>query len=117
MIKIYHNPKCSKSREALTLVEQFCRQHDAPLEIVRYLETPLTGKQLAALRDQLGIPAAAMVRENEDEYEAMGLAQADDDALLHALADCPKLLQRPIVAYRDNAIIARPPHLLNDFLR
>lgn len=117
MIKIYHNPQCSKSREALTLVEQFCRQHDVPLETVKYLEAPLTMGQLAALREQLGIPARAMVRENEDEYAAMGLAQAGDHALLHALADCPKLLQRPIVAYRDKAIIARPPHLLNDFLR
>ncbi|MEC4723233.1 arsenate reductase (glutaredoxin) [Noviherbaspirillum sp. CPCC 100848] len=117
MIKIFHNPQCSKSREALTLVENFCRQHDMPLEIVKYLEAPLTRSQLAALREQLGIPAETMMRQNEDEYASMELAQADDDALLHALAGCPKLLQRPIVAYRDKAIIARPPHLLNDFLR
>lgn len=117
MIKIYHNPRCSKSREALLMVEQFCRQHDMPLEIVKYLEAPLTKSQLAALVENLGTSVEAMVRENEDEYAAMGLSQADDETLLNALADCPKLLQRPIVVYRDKAVIARPPELLNDFLR
>lgn len=117
MIKIFHNPRCSKSREALAMVEQYCQRHDMPLEIVKYLETPPTRSQLAALLRQLGVTAGGMVRENEDEYKAMGLSQADDDTVLDAIATCPKLLQRPIVVYRDKAVIARPPELLNDFLR
>jgi arsenate reductase len=58
-----------------------------------------------------------MVRCNEDEYLSLNLAQADDDALLHALAAYPKLLQRPLVVFQERALIARPPELLNNFLQ
>jgi arsenate reductase len=58
-----------------------------------------------------------MVRTNEGEYLGLNLAQADDEALLHALAAHPTLLQRPLVVYLDRALIARPPELLNDFLQ
>lgn len=117
MIKIYHNPRCSKSREALAIVEQFAQRHRMPLEVVKYLETPPTKDQLAALQKQLGTPLSAMVRDNEEEYAAMGLSQADDATLLEALAGCPGLLQRPVVVYRDRAVIARPPELLSAFLQ
>lgn len=117
MIKIYHNPHCSKSREALTMVEQYSQRHDVPLEIVKYLEKPPAKEELAALLTQLGAPAKAIVRENEDEYKTMGLSQADDETVLNAIADCPKLLQRPIVVCQGKAVIARPPELLSDFLR
>lgn len=117
MVRIYHNPRYSKSREALTLVEQYCRHHDVPLEIVKYLENPPSKEQLEALLEQLDAPLEAMVRQNEDEYEAKGLSQADDETVLNAIADCPRLLQRPIVVYRGKAVIARPPELLDDFLR
>ncbi|WP_192804876.1 arsenate reductase (glutaredoxin) [Noviherbaspirillum aerium] len=117
MIKIYHNPRCSKSREALAMVEQYCRHYEMSLEIIEYMETPQTQAQLAELLEQLGAPAGTMVRENEDEYKAMGLSQADDETVLKAIAACPRLLQRPIVVYRGKAVIARPPEKLHDFLR
>lgn len=116
MLTIYHNPRCSKSREALALVQQFSAEHEQPLQIVEYLSTPLDSAQLSALHQQLGGPLRSMVRDNEAEYASMQLMQADDDALLQALASCPKLLQRPIVSYRGKALIGRPPELLNDFL-
>lgn len=117
MLTIYHNPHCSKSREALALVQQFGAAHALPLQVVEYLKTPPTLAQLAALQQQLDVPARAMVRDNEPEYASLDLAQADDAALLQALAACPKLLQRPIVSYRGQALIGRPPALLTDWLQ
>lgn len=118
MVKIYHNPRCSKSREALAVVEQYCQRHGMPMEIIKYLENPPTKAELALLLEQLGTPPEAMVRQGEDEYKAMGLSPADSkDKVLDAIAACPKLLQRPIVVYREKALIARPPELLHDFLR
>jgi arsenate reductase len=113
---IYHNPRCSKSREALGLVQQFAEEEDIPLEIIEYLKTPPTRAQLRTLQQLLGGDLQAIIRNNEDEYETLGLASADEAALLDALATYPKLLQRPLIVYRDRALIARPPELLRDFL-
>jgi arsenate reductase len=117
MLTIYHNPRCSKSREALALVQKFGTEHDLPLQVVAYLETPPTLEQLTVLQQQLGVPARAMVRDNEPEYGDLQLAQADDAALLQAVAAHPKLLQRPVVVYRGRALIGRPPELLEDWLQ
>jgi arsenate reductase len=116
MITMYHNPRCSKSREALAIAEQFSSLHKFKPEVVDYQKTPLTLAQLQTLHRQLGGPLSAMVRDNEPEYAALNLAQADDAALLEALAAHPKLLQRPVVVYRERAVIARPPQLLNALL-
>ncbi|MFC5473053.1 arsenate reductase (glutaredoxin) [Paraherbaspirillum soli] len=116
MITIYHNPRCSKSREALALAQQFSDQHNVALEVVDYQKTPLSLAQLTELHRQLGGSVSAMVRDNEEEYAALNLAQADDAALLQALAEHPKLLQRPIVVYRQSAVIGRPPQLLDGLL-
>ena len=116
MITIYHNPRCSKSREAFALVEDFAQRNALAVEVVDYLKAPPTFEQLSALKDLLGCRAADMVRSNEEEFAALGLAQAGDEALLRAIADHPKLLQRPIVAYGERAIIARPPELVNGLL-
>lgn len=115
-LTIYHNPRCSKSREALVLVQQFAEEEGILLEISEYLKTPPTHAQLQALQQLLGGDLRAMVRSSEEEFAALGLASADDAALLDALAAHPKLLQRPVVVYGDRAVIARPPELLRDFL-
>jgi len=109
MITIYHNPRCSKSRETLTLVQQFADAHQLKLDVVDYQKTPLTLEQLSALKESLGCSVREMVRNNEEEYAALELKKADDAALLQALAGHPKLLQRPIVAWKDHAVIGRPP--------
>lgn len=117
MLTIYHNPRCSKSREALALLQEHAQAHDDRITVIEYLKTPPTRAELAELRRRLGCPAADMVRKNEDEFAALGLAGASDDALLDALAAHPKLLQRPIVVTEDGrALIARPPELLLAFL-
>ncbi len=114
-LKILHNPRCSKSREALALLES----RGLHPEVVEYLETPLTLPELQTLHRQLGTPVRAMVRDNEDEYRELHLADASltDTQLLQAVADRPKLLQRAIVVQDDRALVARPPELLNDWLK
>lgn len=116
MITIFHNPRCSKSREALTQVQQFAAEQDLPLTVVEYLKTPPTVEQLQALHAQLGGDLRALVRTGEAPYAELGLAQADDAALLAAVAAHPILLQRPVVVYRGRALIARPPADLGAFL-
>lgn len=116
MITLYHNPRCSKSREALTIVEEFARTKNLPLEVVDYQKTPLSLDQLRQLHRQLGGSARDMVRSNEEDYAALNLDQAGDDALLAALAAHPRLLQRPVVVFRDQALIARPPEQLPSWL-
>ena len=108
MITIYHDPRCSKSREALTLVEQYSTANNLPLTVIDYQKTPLALLELVSLNQQLESATREMVRDNEEEYVSLNLQQADDAALLQALATHPKLLQRPIVVYRDRAVIGRP---------
>ena len=117
MITIYHNPRCSKSREALTLAQQFADLQRLPLNIVDYQKAPLTLAELTALQAQFGGPVRDMVRDNEDEFTALNLAQADDATLLQALAAHPGLLQRPIVEYRGRAVIGRPSSRLHTLLQ
>lgn len=116
-ITIYHNPRCSKSREAFAMVEQFAAGHHIPVEVIEYLKTSPTREQLQALWQTLGGDLREMIRNNEDEYAALGLDKAGESTLLDALAAHPKLLQRPVVVYRGKAMIARPPELLQDFLK
>jgi arsenate reductase len=117
MITIYHNPRCSKSREALGIAEKYSAEKNIPLEVVEYLKTPLSAQQLGELQRQLSSGLSDMVRDGEPEYAALALAGADDARLLQALCDEPKLLQRPIVTYQGRAVIGRPPALVNDLLR
>jgi len=114
-VKILHNPRCSKSREALARLES----RGLRPEIVDYLVTPLSLGELRTLQRQLGVPARAMLRDGEDDYRALGLADASlgDEQLLRAVAEHPKLLQRPVVIDGERALIARPPELLDDWLK
>lgn len=116
MITIYHNPRCSKSREALQLTQDFAAARNLALRVVDYQETPLTLHELQTLRAQLGDEANGMVRDNEEEYAALNLAQADVNSLLQALAAHPRLLQRPIVVCAGQATIGRPPEKVTAWL-
>lgn len=115
-ITIYHNRACSKSREAFERVTQFASLHHQNVDVIEYLDFPLNITQLQALQRQLGVSVRDLVRTNEEEYSAQRLDQADEHALLQALAATPKLLQRPIVVMDGKAIIARPPEVLDTFL-
>lgn len=114
-VTILHNPRCSKSRETLALLEQ---QGLTPV-VVEYLKTPLTTDELKTVADQLGIDSAvAMMRTKEAEFKQQGLAQGNvsEDALFQAMAETPKLMERPIVISGDKARIGRPPEAVLDIL-
>ena len=111
MITIYHNPRCSKSRETLALVQGASERLGEPVEVVEYLKTPPPLARLKQLHAMLGVPVRQMVRDNEAIYGELGLEDPDltDAELLATVADHPILLQRPIVVRGDRAAIGRPP--------
>lgn len=104
---IYHNPRCSKSRATLALIEQ----RGISPEIVRYLESPPDAAALKRLSRQLGLRAADMVRSGEAEWKQSGLdvKSATEAELFEQMARHPVLIQRPIVVNGDRARIGRPP--------
>jgi arsenate reductase len=120
MITIYHNPRCSKSREALERAQQFAAQQAIELSVIDYQKTPLTTSQLRALYQTLkttsNVEVRSMVRAGEDIYATLNLANADDATLFDAIAAHPILLQRPIVTLNGRGIIARPPELVDQVL-
>ncbi len=114
-VRIYHNPRCSKSRETLQLLEA---QGIQP-EVVLYLETPPDAEELRTLLKQLGISARDLLRTGEDTYKTLHLdnpALTDDD-LLTAMSEHPKLIQRPIVVKDGQAALGRPPEAVLDLFR
>lgn len=114
MIRIYHNSRCSKSRSALTLLEQ----HGEPFEVIHYLETPPSADELKALLSQLAIPVRQLLRSGEDIYKELRLDDnsLDEEALIDAMTKHPRLIERPIVVADGKAVIGRPPEVLLNFL-
>lgn len=106
-VTIYHNPRCSKSRETLALLEQ---QSIQP-EIVEYLKEPLNNEQITTLVKQLGFTSVReLMRTKEDIYKELDLKnQQDENALINAMVDNPKLIERPIVVNNNKAALGRPP--------
>lgn len=106
-MKIYHNPRCSKSRQTLALIEA----EGIEPEVVLYLDTPPDKKTLADLLYKLGMTARELLRKGEAEYKSLGL---DDDslgeaALIDAMCAHPRLIERPIVVKGKRAVLGRPP--------
>lgn len=104
---IYHNPRCSKSRQTLDLLTT----HGIDADIVEYLKTPPDAETLSHLLDLLGLQPRELMRSNEDEYKSLKL---DDDTLsrdqlIAAMVAHPKLIQRPIVVHKERAALGRPP--------
>lgn len=105
-VVIYHNPRCSKSRQTLELLEQ----NNVQLEVIKYLETPLSVEALKTLYTQLKLSEVrAMMRTKEDIYKELDLADASDEQLFCAMAENPKLIERPIVVANGKAKHGRPP--------
>ena len=113
-LTLYHNPRCSKSRGALELLEA---RGLAPT-VVRYLETPLDAAQLKRLLGKLGISARQLLRTGEDEYKTLNLADQSlsQDDLIDAIVAHPKLMERPILEAGDKAVIGRPPEKILEIL-
>ncbi|WP_049622844.1 arsenate reductase (glutaredoxin) [Frateuria defendens] len=106
-LRIYHNPRCSKSRAALALLEE----RDLHPEIVHYLDTPPSTAELRQLLDRLGMTPRQLLRTGEAEYAELGLADPTlgDEAIIAAMAAHPRLIERPIVVSGDKAALGRPP--------
>lgn len=111
---IYHNPRCSKSRQALALLEEA----GVEAKIVRYLETPPSVQELDRLLGLLGLQPREVMRTKDDLYEELGLAgkELSREEGLRLLAEHPALLERPIVVKGDKAVVARPPERVRDLL-
>ncbi|MCB1937696.1 MAG: arsenate reductase (glutaredoxin) [Rhodocyclaceae bacterium] len=105
-ITLYHNPRCSKSRAALALLQE----NGVEPEIVLYLETPPSRERIATLVAALGIEPKALVRTGEDVFKTEFKGKAlDADGWLNALASHPRLIERPIAVRGKRAVIGRPP--------
>ena len=110
---IYHNPRCSKSRTTLALLED----KGIEPEVVLYLETEPDAAEIRGLLDKLGISAAQLVRRGEDAYKELGLGKdSSEDELVAAMAQRPKLIERPIVVHGDRAVLGRPPENVLDLI-
>lgn len=104
-VTLYHNPRCSKSRAALALLQA----RDVHTHVVPYLSEPLDADAIRRLITLLGIQSPReMMRTKESEYHELGLENADDDALITAMAAHPILIERPIAVYGERAAIGRP---------
>ena len=114
MATIYHNPRCSKSRQTLELIKNQGLEPD----VVLYLETPLSAQTIATLLKKLGISARQLLRRGEQAYKEQNLADnsLSEAQLIEAMVEFPKLIERPIVVSGDRAIIGRPPEQVMEIL-
>ena len=113
-VTIYHNPRCSKSRATLALLEE----RGIEPRIVRYLETPPTADELREVLAALGMSPRALLRTGEAAYRELDLARdtLGDDALIETMATHPRLIERPIVIAGGHARIGRPPEAVLEIL-
>jgi arsenate reductase (glutaredoxin) len=113
-IILYHNPRCSKSREALALLEQ--RNIDPVLQL--YMEHPPTVAELEQLLSKLGLQARDLLRTSEPAYAELNLAGTtlSDAQLLHVMVANPSLIQRPIAVCGNRAVVGRPPETILELL-
>ena len=113
MITIYHNNRCSKSRQGLQILETLGKK----FEVVKYLEDILTKEELSTIIDQLGISPIDLVRKNEviwkENYKGKELS---DVAIIEAMIAHPKLIERPIVINNGKAVIGRPPEKILEII-
>jgi len=111
---LYHNPRCSKSRAVLALLEE----NDISPEIIYYLDNPPDAKELKALLKKLDMGIRDLLRRSEQEYDTLGLDDETlaDEIVLDLLVKHPKLLQRPIIVAGEQAIIGRPPENVLPFI-
>ncbi len=113
MITIYHNPRCSKSRECNT----FLNTNNKEVRVINYMKKPFSTETLSDLLDLLGLEPLALVRTNEqiwkDQFKKKELSDAD---IIEAMVENPKLIQRPIVVNGKKAVVARPIEKLQEIL-
>nr|WP_247744038.1 arsenate reductase (glutaredoxin) [Shimia sp. R9_3] len=112
VITIWHNPRCSKSRQTLAIVEE-----KGDVTVRRYLEDAPSAEEIAEVQKLLGLKAVDMLRNKEKRIAELGLSKSDDDATLRAaMAENPILIERPIVLKDGKAAIGRPPEAVLEIL-
>ena len=113
-IRIFHNPRCSKSRATLALLQE----RGLEPEITLYLETPPDAGELRSILNKLGLTARELIRTGESEYLDQGLGDEtlSEDALIAAMVNNPRLIERPIVLANGRAAIGRPPESVLDIV-
>ena len=113
MIKIYHNPRCTKSRHGLALLEASGKE----FEVVKYLDTIPTKEELTTIIQKLGFSPIELVRKNEaiwkENYKGKELS---NDEIIEVMIQYPKLIERPIVINDDKAVIGRPTENINEII-
>ena len=111
-MKIYHNNRCSKSRQCLALIPQ------DGVEIIDYIKNPMTKAELSALIKKIGITPIQLIRKGEsvwkENYKGKDLTDAE---LVDAMVANPKLIERPIVESEDTAVVCRPPELVLEMIK
>ncbi|WP_166264985.1 arsenate reductase (glutaredoxin) [Marinobacter caseinilyticus] len=109
---IFHNPRCSKSRQTLALLQE----RGIEPEIIRYLDTPPSEQELTVLLRQLGLAARALLRKGEAAYKELGLDDQTlpEQTLIGAMVKAPILIERPIVIHNNRAVLGRPPEQVLD---
>lgn len=112
-MKIYHNPRCRKSREGLAILQEA----QVEIDVIEYLKNPVSGEELQDILQKLGIPAIDLVRKNEaiwkEKFKNKNLSESE---VIEAMVDFPKLIERPIVIKGDKAVIGRPPENISALL-
>lgn len=114
-VTIWHNPRCSKSREALSIAEE----NSADAEVFKYLDETPSVNELKTVLKMLGFSSAReWMRTKEEIYKELDLKnETDEEKLLQAMAQNPKLIERPVLIKNDKAIIGRPTSIIADFLK
>ncbi len=112
MTTIWHNPRCSKSRATLALIEEAGITPD----IRRYLDNAPSESEIREVLALLGIPAEKLIRKGEALFKELGLKDADENRLIKAMAENPKLVERPVVIKDGKAALGRPPEAVLDIL-
>lgn len=111
MIKVYHNPRCSKSRNSLKYLDE----HNKEYTIVNYIKSPISAKELKLIIEKLGINPIELVRKKEsiwkEQYKGKELT---NDEIIEAMIENPRLMERPIVIAKDKAVIARPTEKISE---
>jgi arsenate reductase len=113
-LTLYHNPRCSKSRGALELLEQ----RGLNPTVIRYLETPPSATELKQILTRLGISPRQLLRSGEEEYKTLNLTDPSltDAEIIEAMVNHPKLIERPILVAGDVAVVGRPPEKVLEIL-
>ena len=111
-VTIYHNPRCSKSRQTLTLL----KERGIDPKIVEYLQTPPTAEELRRILGLLGLRPRDLLRKKEAKEAGLDNPSLDDDALIAGMAAHPIAIERPIVLARGKAALGRPPERVLDIL-